>query len=210
MYPRSILLALVGSLAAFAVGHEESSADTCTTTATVSVTSSIPSPIAARSTTSIPPALPQTEPESVTSIPSTLDILSGSAFESAISSLVSAFPTGTNFGTVTAPDTTYKLSGTPITNPEDLSTPSTKSTIFLGTNTTLTASLMTSTSTSSTDTSKSTSTTSTKTSTSSASATTTAAAATSTTAQPASAASGLPGKSANLALAVVAGAMLLL
>ncbi|KAL8890281.1 MAG: hypothetical protein Q9215_002569 [Flavoplaca cf. flavocitrina] len=209
MYPRSILLALVGSLAAFAVGHEESSANTCTTTATVSVTSSIPPPLAARST-SIPPALPQTEPESVTSIPSPLDILSGSAFDSAISSLVSAFPTGTNFGTDTASVTTYKLSGTPITNPADLSTPSTKSTIFLGTNTTLTASLMTSTSTSSTDTSKSTSTTSTKTSTSSASTTTTAAAATSTTAQPASAASGLPGKSANLALAVVAGAMLLL
>ncbi|KAL8998062.1 MAG: hypothetical protein Q9169_002830 [Polycauliona sp. 2 TL-2023] len=196
MYPQSILAALVGALAAFATAHDESTALECTTTATVSVTTPMALPIAARSTSA--PALP------VTSATGPLDILTGSAFDSAISALASSFPSGANFGTVTGSDTTYSLTASPITNPSDLtSRPTTRSTVFLGPNTTLN---------STSSASKSTSTTSTKTSTASASETTTAAAGAMTSPAAASEATGgpMPVTGANLALAVVAGVMFLL
>ncbi|KAL8852758.1 MAG: hypothetical protein Q9221_002388 [Calogaya cf. arnoldii] len=229
MYPRAILVTVAGGLVAFAVGHdghEESSANTCTTTATVSV--SVTTDISLSSP--IPTALPVTAPESPVSVSSAtgpLDLLTGSAFESDISELVtgSASTTVNLFGTFTGLDTTFSLTASAITNPLDFDNPSTGSTIFLATPTTgSTVSFGSSdTTTATTATTEAETETETETSTSSTSSITTsttardtststagAAATTSPSGQPGSAAARLPVKSANLALAMVAGLMLLL
>ncbi|KAL8769325.1 MAG: hypothetical protein Q9209_004707 [Squamulea sp. 1 TL-2023] len=201
MYPLLILVAWFSSLVALAAGHEESSVNTCTTTATVSVTTDISPSIAARS--SGVPALSLTAPETPTHVPlssASLDFISSfepgpmSIFSGSLPSISVPSPTTTRslavFTSIPLSSATAAL-----TSPTSL--------------TTIPASNNTTSSTTSTKTSTSSASSTTTQTTSSGTSTTTAAANTSPATQPANAATVLPGGSAILALAVVAGVMLL-
>ncbi|KAI4233716.1 MAG: hypothetical protein LQ349_004240, partial [Xanthoria aureola] len=137
MYPLSILAAVAGVLVAFAVGHDESSANTCTTTATVSVTTDVLASIAARSSP-VPTALPVTVPESLSSAAfatSPLIPLTGSAANSAVSSLVASSPASEDLGTATLPDFTSSIPPLkPITNISEFLTQAAQSTTSLSNN----------------------------------------------------------------------------